>query len=297
MTLFGREDLLATLRSNSGSGVLIVEGDSGIGKSAVLSELAAGWSETAAVPGARTLTALPGALQSAVVDALGESLGAHLADHADLVESSWSTIAGLIGRATSATSEQVLRIVLAGVRASVERHFGPDAAAVAGSAINEVIAPGVADLSDRIRELAARDIVTELLSVAEEVGNLTQKQLVLRLDAADILHVDDVAVLGELASRQIPELLVIAGFSTAHETAALKLAELEARGARRAKVEPIEEDHIRAWLEADGVPTSSWPDVIRVSSGYPFFMNKPWGLLLEVSLLTRSQRRRHSKAS
>ena len=272
MTLYGRDSALKAIRSTP-SGVLIIEGDSGVGKSAVIAALKTGWKRKDHVPGARQLGATRGSLQAAIVDQLAEVLDKHMFEHPELVKSAWKSLTAVLDQMISATSVEAGKIILASIHGVIEKRVGRQSADAASAAIMKAILPIGSSVSDRLLNLTAPDLATPLLSVADEVASICVGRLVLRLDAAETLHPDDLALLSELAERSVPSLVIVAGFSTVTPSSLSSLAGLEARGAGRLALEALDPLGLQSWFAAESVPRDQWRSIAKLSSGYPFFVD------------------------
>jgi hypothetical protein len=271
VTLYGRDELLAEIYATE-AGVVVVEGDSGIGKSALLAAMDSGWLSSDSVPGPRQLGSLRGSLQLEIVDEIAEVLGARFRDHPNLVRQSWASLVALLDRAIAISTKEAVRILLSSLHAAVERRFGPAIAASSDAAVASLLEPISGGLNERLQSLATPDLATELLAIAGEVAALTDSRLILRFDSADVLHTDDLALVSELAERSIASLVLVVGFSTVHPTSQPTLARLESRGATRFQLEPLQTGALETWFNEAGIPRAKRQDIIRISSGYPFFV-------------------------
>jgi hypothetical protein len=269
--LHGPEDDLRRLQE-SVSGVVVIAADSGVGKSEVIGAVNTGWANSSIVAGALVLDAPQGSLQNAIADAVADCLRSYSANHPGANKSIWQGLMKLLDRAASASEREAVRIVVAHVFASIESKLGHDAADEARAIVAELVVPDGANLSNRLQNLTVRDLASDLIAVACEVAAHTKSRLILRFDRGEFLSDQDFALLGELADRQVDELLILVACSTNLPGSIDRITTLETRGARRFDLNPLSTPAIHSWLEAESVDKSAWSRIITASSGYPFFI-------------------------
>lgn len=271
VTLHGRSDDLRTLTAVQ-SGLVVISGDSGIGKSELLAGLESGWQKNDLVAGASVLGATQGSLQTAFVDAVGDCLRQYVGEHPESARTLWVGLGGLLDRAASATAREVGGILIARIFTSIEHKLGKELALVAREALSESLRPESDGLDDRLQRLMLPDLATDLISVASDASTLTGHRLVLRFDRGELLNSADLALLGEVADRSIESLLILTTFSTSQPHSSAALAILETRGAKPHNLSPLKSPAIREWLAAENVAPETWGQLSRLSSGYPFFL-------------------------
>jgi hypothetical protein len=275
--LYGREALVNEIRRKAG--VVVIEGDSGVGKSAIVSALGRGWEPTDAVPGARLLTASRGAVQLALIDELSEVLWDHAASDSHLASRAWEVITQLVDKATTATAKGVSIALVESLHSAIGRRLGAEAEA-ASREVGKASTESTSDLEMELAAIAVIDVATQMIGLASRVAEAVGRRLVLRFDQTEVVHDDDLRLLEDLAERSIPELVILTGFSTADSIdSGPKLIRLERRGATRVVVPPLDDLGLTAWLRAERTPARQWSEVRRVSSGYPLFVRDALSLL------------------
>jgi hypothetical protein len=251
---------------------LIIAGDSGVGKSELLNELRSHWALDDIVAGAAVLGSTSNSLQTAFVDAVGDCLRQYSVQSPDSVVNIWNGLLHLFDTASSATAKQAGQMVIARLFTSIEMKLGKEMADSARTILTEVLQPASRGLDDRLQELTHPDLATELITVASDLSEMTGRRLILRFDRAELLNDADLALLGELADRSIDSLLIVVTYSTVRRESLDVLTTLETRGARVHELQPLHEAEIHQWLESELVPKEMWTDLIRLTGGYPFFL-------------------------
>jgi len=275
--LYGREALVNEIRTKAG--VVVIEGDSGVGKSAIISALGRGWEPTDAVPGARLLAASRGAVQLAFIDELSEVLWDHAASDSHLASRAWDVVTQLVDKATTATAKGVSIALVESLHSAIGRRLGAEAEA-ASREVGKAATESTSNLEAELAAIAVIDVATQMIGLASRVAEAVGRRLVLRFDQTEVVHDDDRRLLEDLAERSIPELVIFTGFSTADSIdSGPKLVRLERRGATRVVVPPLDDLGLTAWLRAEKIPAQQWSEVRRVSSGYPLFVRDALSLL------------------
>ncbi|MFB2583338.1 hypothetical protein [Herbiconiux liukaitaii] len=272
--LHGRAKDLESIHSAS-SGVVVLAGDSGIGKSEVLRDLEAGWAASDHVAHPVVLSSGGGSLQNAFVDSLAELLANHLATRPRELRDTWIAITKVVDRGLTASQRQAGRLITARMFAYFEQKFGKEMAEASRNELAELLkASEGGSLSDQIQGLMVPDVATQLLSVAGELAQLLAGRLILRMDRGDYLHSNDLDLLAELADRSIDELLVLLTFSTHSVQESDLVRRLETRGAKVHRIKPILDEDLRVWLRSASVEEALWSQIATITSSYPFFVEE-----------------------
>ncbi|MDQ2670760.1 MAG: hypothetical protein M3Y31_09020, partial [Gemmatimonadota bacterium] len=194
--------MLDEVRANSG--LTVIRGDSGIGKSAILQELRHGWREEDAVPGARLLAASRGSVQSAIVEELAEVLWEHASRDPGTLADTWKGAISVFDQAASATAKGVARALIQGVYSALDRRLGPEVGAAA-RALGKLALEPSGGLEVDLAAAATGDVATQIIALATRVADVAERRVVLRLDQGEVIHDDDLRLLGDLAERDVPE--------------------------------------------------------------------------------------------
>lgn len=280
MELHGREALLARLREVS-SRVLILSGDSGVGKSEVLRGLDSGWAVGTVVPGARLLGSTAGSLQATIIDQLSEVLSIYSDSHPHAIQDIRAGLVRLLDRVSSATAHEFRKLLMARVLGAVKGKFGDEVSDLVKEVAPELFSKSGNPLSDRLTGMSRPDTASEVLALAGDIAALVDAKVVLRLDQAEVLSAEDLALLGELASRDLEEVRLLVAFSTADPDSGKTLARLELRGASRVTINGLDRGGLETWFVAESVPPQSWASIERISNGYPFFVRDAIALTRE----------------
>lgn len=269
--LWGRTGDLAPIRATD-EGVVLVVGDSGIGKSELLAELGHGWGPTDLVAFPSVLGQLQGSLQAGIADAISGCLVGLADADPNLVRKVWHGITKIVDKASSAGAKEAMGLLLARVFKGIESKLGPEAASSARAMLKDVLISSEDDLHARLRAISSPDLGTILLALISEVSSLASSRVILLFDRGELLADLDLALLGELASRSTDAFLLVVTMNSHSPGLSPKLATLETRDATRYDLAPLTSDQIHQWLRTEGIPQSEWAAISRRSAGYPFFI-------------------------
>jgi hypothetical protein len=274
VALFGREAVLDRVRS-SDAAVLVLTGDSGVGKTDVLAAASESDQHVVAPTSVKVLRR-GGSLQRAVLDALAAAT-------AELVEDQ-----GAARRIGERLRDAAIR--LARDRGSeLARVLGAELLNVVKGRVGEHVGDALADyvtslreaedetLVRRIRAAVDPDVIDVLTDFATEVADLAEgRAIVLSLDEGENLDEHDRRLLGDLADRLPPGVrarLSVADFAPevrdwidGLKASTNLIDEIE--------IDPLDEPAVREWLEAAHVDADRASDVLRVTNGYPLFVGE-----------------------
>jgi hypothetical protein len=254
------------------SGVMLITGDSGIGKSTFLSALTAAWQPTDLVAAPIRLGSVRGSLQSAFATGLGDCLHQYMIAEPEPGRLIWDRLKDVVISAGTGAAHQIGEIAVGVAFTYVESKLGKDATKVIRAALTEVLQPPTDSFDARMAQLIVPDAAAELTNLAREIADYTGRKLVILLDDGERLAADDRGLLAELAS--IPSdsvrILVCANDSDSHGAEILRI--VRGRNARFLRLEALSEPAIEAWLHAEGVQSARWETIVHVSSGYPMFI-------------------------
>ncbi|WP_246125217.1 ATP-binding protein [Cellulomonas xylanilytica] len=273
MHLYGREIDTAAVRSRH-NGVVVVAGDSGIGKTRFLASLAEGWNEDDLVAAPSTLRSVRGSLQGALAEAIGDCLHQYTILDPDAAQAIWTTIKATAVQLADATGRQAGRLLVSRAFEFLESKIGKDAAGVVKGVLGEVLRPASASYEERLEALVAPDTAADLSHIASEIAQHTGRRLVLLLDGGERLAVDDRSLLAELTTSLdgAPVLVVVCVNSSTVE--GLEIVRVtEARDAYCHQIGSLNRRSVYEWLAAEDIPQSSWDAIVHASSGYPLFID------------------------
>lgn len=287
--VFGRDRELATVQAQT-SGIVVLAGDSGVGKSTMLASLSHPWRRGVLVGAPVVLRSIQGSLQAAIAEALGDCLHQFTVDNPQDAREIWATLKATAGRLAAATGRHGGELVVARAFEFVESKLGKDASKVLRGVLSEVLTPDSARLEDRLGALVLPDTAADLVEIANEVARHTESQVVVLLDAGERLTAEDRGLLAEVASalRGCPIVVVVCVNSSIVEGADL-VRLVEARDADVLRVGAMSWEHIYEWLESENVPQVSWNYIAHASSGYPLFISLAIGLVHSGSVVNIAQ--------
>jgi hypothetical protein len=266
MGLHGRKELLAQLRSSSGSVTLLV-GDSGTGKSAVLNDLQR--TSLAIAPGVVQVRHSPGGLQLALLEGLAAAVS--------LLTSDRSAVQKFGDRVLEAASKAAdLRVK--DLRRAVGKHFLGLVRARVGDDIADLIADfakglstsGEESLAARISTVGDSDVISEIVMLATEVKGLAEGQEIhLAFDDLDRLHEEDLCRFEDLCSA-LPEGVFLFGSFTTWDLSSRERAErLQLNGSKSVAIGGISAKDLRTWLLEEGLDPDLTDLVLTATNGYP----------------------------
>lgn len=253
-------------------GVMLITGDSGIGKSTFLVALTAGWRPTDLLAAPISLGSVRGSLQSAFATGLGDCLHQYMIAEPEPGKLIWDRLRDVVTRASTGAARQIGEIAVGVAFTYVESKFGKDFTKVIRAALTEVLQPTTESFDAQLAQLIVPDAAIELLSLAGEIAKYTGRRLVILLDDGDRLSADDRALLAELASTQDDAVRILVCANDADSGGAEVRRMVRARNARSLRLEALSEPAIEAWLDAEGIPSARWETIVHVSSGYPMFI-------------------------
>lgn len=276
MAILGREAELDQIRS--ARGVVLLAGDSGIGKSALLQQ--AQWQAIAAIaPDPVVVAYSPGALQRGLLEALASVVGAIAADETGIERAI---------RLIESAATKVVDARLKGLARGVGRHLldivrtrvSPAAADLISQAAQAVSESVDESLANRISSAGDDDVIDLVLQLADEVLTLAGgPSLILALDEAHRLDAGDRRRLKDLVGK-LPEQVVVRGaFTVAHLDDRQAIEDLGAAGVRLVPVAPLGERAVREWVETAGLNPELSLAVLEATNGYPLYVSAAVDLL------------------
>lgn len=270
MELIGRTEAITAVIECS-SAMVLLTGDSGIGKSAVLDVLDDYAAAKVIAPRTRRLQSHDGSLQSSLLEALAEACAIFAESRpagrqlADAISRASTTIA-------NASGKEFARFLEGQLKGLIRARLGSEAADAFIGLTRSIAHPQEELLATRLRKSADADAVSAVLALAAETQQVIGKILV-RLDNCERLTADDHAL-----AMDLPELLgdgirVITGYATRNSNDMRRVRELRARGAMEVKIPALGESDVAAWVASTDVAPSLTREIYQASAGYPLFID------------------------
>lgn len=270
--VYGREELADRVSRHEGA-VLLLTGDSGVGKSTVLllsTSAREGWVS----PRPTTLARSAGSLHDGFLEQLGVALS-------DLVQRGLdaSTLSGRLtetGRRLLNERSGVLgRVALAEIVAVVRGRVGDDV----GKAVQEYArdiwpddAETLAAKASRARDPLAYQVLVAFAATAQQLAPETS--LALSLDQAERLTPDDHRVLADLAESLPGGVHVRLAYATDTPQRTKSVAALrgECQAIDEIEVSPLTQGAIENWLSAEDLAWETADQLTTQTGGYPLLV-------------------------
>jgi hypothetical protein len=269
MVVYGREAVVEAL-VRSRAPVTLLSGDSGVGKSTVLAAAQEAAAADAVAPPPRTIPYSGGALQSAVLQALGDAVAAYVTAQGRARE-----IAGYIvqiaDRLALEGARELSKVIGRELLAVVRGRVGDDVGKAFVEYLEELQSPIDESLLAHLTAAVDPGVVGLVLEFADEVcGHLGGQQIVLALDDGDRLNNEDGRLLVDVAERLPDCLRLHVAFSTRTGTYRQQVERLMTASASidEQQVLGLGTESVATWLADEGLDPGMAADVARVSGGY-----------------------------
>lgn len=267
--LYGREGLTERL-VRSRAAVTLLVGDSGIGKSAVLSAAQRQSRQQAIAPPPRTMARGGAVLQNALLHVLADAV-------ADIISADGNAkhAASLLKEAAKKLArdrgQELAKAIGKELLNLVRGRLGSEVGDSIGAYIAELKTAFDEQLSSRISAAIDPGVIGLLVELAAEVQRLAdQRAVVLALDSGERLGDGDVRVLADL-SDALPKGMHIRVALSTHDASQRQKADylaLESGSIAVVDVEPLEPEAINEWLADAGIDQKLAADIRRLSGGY-----------------------------
>lgn len=252
-------------------GFMLVVGDSGIGKSSFLSSLTT-WPGEPLVSSPIVLKSVEGSLQTALADAISDCMSQYLEGAHD-VRTAWTVVKSIADRAKTITGREIGRAILARALTYAESKLGEDVVEIGKKVLGDVAKGGMLGFDDQLASIRVPDRAKELCDIAAGLGEAVGRPIVLRLDNAERLVPSDHGLLAELADAVVGSVRIVACVTRHHAAGDEIIQQVAIRGAEPHELLPLARPAIEEWLTSAHVPSARWDTIIRLSSGYPFFIS------------------------
>jgi len=269
--LYGRDaELTAIVESRVP--MLLVTGDSGIGKSELL-RAAQEATASVAAPEPRTVRGTSGSLQRSLLEALGEAT-AELARERGMAQEVSERLVEAGKKLVADKGKEAAKVVVRALLLKVKEKVGEDVVELVGDYVKELGDVGHETLLARINAATDEDVADVILELAGEVVALagSESPIVLALDGAEVLSEDDRRLLADLATRLPDGLFLRVGFGTYGEQHQAQVEDVLAVGGAVAELPLrwLSTSAVRAWLEAEGQDPELAEEVYGNTAGYPY---------------------------
>ena len=267
--LFGRGTLLAEV-VRCRAPLLVLSGDSGIGKSALLRQAQLD-AEDSLAPEPIEVYASDSAVQQAVLDALSSAVAMLLS------EEPWRgqrvTVVDFLKRLLSRGTSEARRIVALALIGRVRERYGEATIEALGTVWHEARAASDAALAKRVASARDRNVAQELTALADELRNVSgRRHLIIALDCLEALPDGEVRVLSDVA-RIAPDgvlfRVAVMDTSPAGATVIRTLRAAADKSASFIQVSPLDAGGIREFLKAAHLDGALATEVLRLTGGYP----------------------------
>jgi hypothetical protein len=267
--IYGREALVEAL-VRSRAPVTLVSGDSGVGKSTVLAVAQEAAAADAVAPRPRTIPNSGGALQFAILQAMGDAVAAYVTAQGRARE-----IAGYIieiaDRLALEGARELSKVIGRELLAVVRGRVGDDVGKAFAEYLHELRTPIDESLFARLTAAVDPGVAGLVMEFAGELcGHLGDQQVVLALDDGDRLNDDDGRLLVDVAERLPDCLRLHVAFSTRTGAYRERVERLQTASASidEQQVLGLNTEDIATWLGNEGLDPGVAADVARVTGGY-----------------------------
>ena len=275
--VYGREAVVRLIVESQATAI-VVTGDSGVGKSTVLSGVQR-VSDGLAPPPVR-VGAGPGALDRALAAAVTLALAAHVEDVGQI---------SLVRQRMLAASRTFERGAKDRVRAGlvdllldqVRMRLGDTAAEVVADMRSAWNDSEQDSLQRRLAAFTVTDTSAALAEVASDLANVADEDVSLALDDAHLLTDEDLRRLRDLVADPADRVHLRVAYTTVGAGLDEPLVRLAEAGALRVVVDGLDEDSVRFWLTREGIPASLTPAVMSATLGYALHVGDAIQLLRE----------------
>lgn len=259
--------------ARAGAPVLLVTGDSGVGKSDVL-RCAQERSSAAIAPAPVTLDASPGNLQRAVLDALGDAL-AVITERRRLHAEIGRLVYDAALRLAQVRASDLAKALGAELLAYLRNKVGPEAGREIGDFVKQLKEAWDGDIGARINAACDPSIAQTIVALANELAELVHGEpLLLALDGAESMTPADRGVLRDMSGTLSPDVRLRVAFATftGDHHAAVNELRASTPAVQEVTVAGLDVNAVAAWLHDAGLDALSPPRVHRLTAGYPLLI-------------------------
>jgi AAA ATPase domain len=271
--VLGREaDLEVIARSDAA--VVLITGDSGIGKSTLL-RLAQETAPTVAAPPPITLAAAPGSLQRALLQGLADATAAVMHEHGQ-AKAIGDRLSNAARRLAEEKGIELAKVLGRAVLLKAKEELGAEAVDLVIEYTQELGKAGDEALLARIVASADPSTTDVLIGFAEELVQIAGDgvPIILALDAGELLHEDDRRLLCDLANRLPDGFQLRVAFGTWNEELLSHAEEIVVSSSAISghQLSSLPVAAIAEWLGLNGLSQELAEEVSRKTGGYPLFI-------------------------
>ena len=270
--LYGRDGLIEEA-VHAGEPVLLITGDSGVGKSELLAKtLEEGRACGQVTTNATRLESRPGVLQQALLEQLAGVTAALVAE-IPMVQRAGQLILDAAKQVARERGHDLAVAIGKEMLSIVRARIGEQAGQALGEFIRDLFTQQEQSLLARLRVAADPDALLTLVSFATEVSKLANGAvIVLGVDDAERLSDPDFRQLADLINRLPAQVRVRAGHLTETTAQQERIQVLRGAGARELRVTGLDQRAVEAWMAAERLDTNMAAQVQRLTGGYPLFI-------------------------
>lgn len=258
---FGREQLLERLEA-TGPGLVIVYGDSGVGKSALMRRIADPSSPI-----------MVHSYAGSLVNSLMEQLAIRIADTP--IRSNGRGIGNAlrtaVASAAGSSTKEVVVFLGKQLAALVRARWGEGAAEMLEGFIDST----ASDVGDALQSKLAAAMQPEAPAAFVELAGKVVEVLGdihLILDSGPFLSSADIEVLESLPLLLPGRITITMAMTVSNADEAQTVQRLQMAGARLVEVAPLHRDGLRHWLQCKGFHSSLLDELALSTGGYPLFV-------------------------
>jgi hypothetical protein len=268
MTIYGRNSLVEAL-VRIRAPIVLLTGDSGVGKSTVLAAAQQATPDALAPP-PLTVSYSGGALQQALLITLADAVAAYVSAKGRARE-----IAGYLvevaDRLAREGAQELAKVIGKELLALVRGRVGDDVGKAFGEYVEELKSTVDERLAVRLTAAVDPGVAGMILDFATEVcAFVGDQRVVLALDAGERLREEDVRLLADLAEQLPDQLQLRIAFST-YTAAHRERVEFllgSSTSVTELRVPGLDVVDIASWLADEGLDPAAASDVARVTGGY-----------------------------
>ena len=251
--------------------LLLVVGDSGIGKSSLLRAVASELYPDDPSRFVGVLSSHDGSLQTVVLEQIAELLlrrTESLTDSAHVEAAARSVVEKL----PQATATEIGRLLAKAMLGYLRSKIGGEALEILQNMFSSLAHDGDGPLEAQLRNTVDAHAVRTLLQFASEASAALGGFVVL-LDRADLLSDSDFGLLTDLVDLCPSGVRFVVGHSERNAEEARRVRRARQRGVVEVRLDPLILQDIESWLNGEGLSTESAQHVLDISGGYPILVD------------------------
>lgn len=275
--LYGRDSELVSLTGHA-TGLIVIYGDPGAGKSELLRHSSYGARVSALAGEPVRVGRTAGALQAALIESLSTAL-------ADAMEQEgaakrWSrTLASAIENLTAQRVGELTDAIGGLVFDMIADRLGESGGELARDLRDSVSRSASESLDHRIKQAVSPDVLDIFRALASELHTLSGRPLALSIDACEVLPDEDFRQLLSLAETPTAGVSIRAALATASGVESSRVLELKMAGASEMELPGLQPSAVEEWLRAKALPVHHLGHLLRATDGLPLYVDAAIGHL------------------